>query len=95
MLSINNLLQSSIPIDTRLYEGEDMEGSWVIVFRKWPEMFPGGTMFCSPALPHTPQDYTFTAKNGKVYLDHPFKVIPFNDEDKRDALVALEKLLAM
>jgi hypothetical protein len=53
-----------------IVEGE-VNGRWVVVHKADSMLYPAGTMVCEPAGPDDTDDMTFTANNGKRYMDVP------------------------
>lgn len=51
-------------------EGE-VNGRWVVEHRADDVLYPAGTVVSEPAGPDDTDDMTFTAKNGKRYMDCP------------------------
>ena len=53
-------------------EGE-VNGRWVVEHKssEFPEWYGAGTLVCEPGGPDDTDDMTFTAKNGKRYMDCP------------------------
>lgn len=48
---------------------DEVNGRWVVEHKAWPDIYPAGTIVCEPATPEDGYDVTFTASNGKRYMD--------------------------